>query len=70
MHPYPEMEVIPASHVLTPSLSGKTSFILSLAGELGLDIYTVSLSSKGCVLIGSFPHCRANLQEIECVIIH
>jgi len=27
--------------------SGKTSLILSLAGELGLDIYTVGLSSKG-----------------------
>jgi hypothetical protein len=43
--------------VLTSSLSGKTSLILSLAGELGLDIYAVSLSSKGCV-IGSFPHTR------------
>jgi hypothetical protein len=29
------------------SLSGKTSLIHSLAGELGLDIYVVSLSSKG-----------------------
>jgi len=27
--------------------SGKTSLIHSLAGELGLDIYVVSLSSKG-----------------------
>jgi hypothetical protein len=36
-------------HVLTSSLSGKTSLIHSLAGELGLDIYVVSLSSKGCV---------------------
>jgi len=33
--------------VLTSLLSGKTSLILSLAGELGLDIYSVSLSSKG-----------------------
>ena len=41
-------------HVLTSSLSGKTSLIHSLAGELGLDIYVVSLSSKGCVF-GSFP---------------
>ena len=41
-----------ANHALTPSLSGKTSFILSLAGELGLDIYSVNLSSKGCVVIG------------------
>ena len=30
-------------------ISGKTSLIHSLAGELGLDIYVVSLSSKGCV---------------------
>ena len=29
--------------------SGKTSLIHSLAGELGLDIYVVSLSSKGYV---------------------
>jgi hypothetical protein len=44
-------------HVLTSSLSGKTSLIHSLAGELGLDIYVVSLSSKGCVfrLSPSFP---------------
>jgi len=57
------MEVIRthSGHVLTSSLSGKTSFILSLAGELGLDIYTVSLSSKGMsdntlmALIGNIP---------------
>lgn len=30
--------------------SGKTSLIHSLAGELGLDIYVVSLSSKGYVI--------------------
>ena len=48
-------------HVLTSLLSGKTSLILSLAGELGLDIYTVGLSSKGCGVIGSSPHYRANL---------
>lgn len=30
-----------------PTHSGKTSLIHSLAGELGLDIYVVSLSSKG-----------------------
>ena len=29
--------------------SGKTSLIHALAGELGLDIYVVSLSMKGCV---------------------
>lgn len=28
--------------------SGKTSLIHSLAGELGLDIYVISLSAKGC----------------------
>jgi len=50
---YPEM----GDHVLTSSISGKTSLIHSLAGELGLDIYVVSLSSKGCVirLSPSFP---------------
>jgi hypothetical protein len=49
-------------HVLTSSLSGKTSLIHSLAGELGLDIYVVSLSSKGCVF-GSSPHYPVNLGE-------
>jgi chaperone BCS1 len=36
-------------HALTtsPTPSGKTSLIHSLAGELGMDIYVVSLSSKG-----------------------
>jgi hypothetical protein len=36
-------------HALTSesSLSGKTSVIHAIAGELGLDIYAVSLSSKG-----------------------
>jgi mitochondrial chaperone BCS1 len=29
--------------------SGKTSLIHAIAGELGLDIYVVSLSSKGSV---------------------
>lgn len=33
------------------SRSGKTSLIHSLAGELGLDIYVVSLSSKGYVIL-------------------
>ena len=48
---------------VTPQ-SGKTSLIHSLAGELGLDIYVVSLSSKGCVF-GSFPssHSPVNLGE-------
>jgi hypothetical protein len=32
---------------ITLTFSGKTSLIHSLAGELGLDIYVVSLSSKG-----------------------
>ena len=34
-------------YLLFISVSGKTSLIHSLAGELGLDIYVVSLSSKG-----------------------
>ena len=34
--------------------SGKTSLIHSLVGELGLGIYVVSLSSRGCVF-GSSP---------------
>jgi hypothetical protein len=54
---------VPGRYVRCPELdsctdvnpqSGKTSLIHSLAGELGLDIYVVSLSSKGCVF-GSFP---------------
>jgi hypothetical protein len=45
--------------VLTPSPSGKTSLVYSLAGELGLDIYDVSLSSEGCV-IGSPLHVLVN----------
>jgi len=36
-------------HVLKVSFSGKTSLINSIAGELGLDIYVLILSSKGCV---------------------
>lgn len=35
--------------------SGKTSLIHSLAGELGLDIYVVSLSSKGYVFSHQVP---------------
>ena len=46
VRPYPRF----GCHVLTSSLSGKTSLIYSIAGELGLDIYVVSLSSKGCVI--------------------
>jgi chaperone BCS1 len=42
----PEMEY----HALTSTFSGKTSLIHSLAGKLGLDIYVVSLSSKGCAI--------------------
>lgn len=37
------------SRLSTYVSSGKTSLIHSLAGELGLDIYVVSLSSKGWV---------------------
>jgi hypothetical protein len=53
VHPYPPRNECHSGHVLT-SISGKTSLILSLAGELGLDIYVASLSSKGCVFV-SFP---------------
>lgn len=42
--------------------SGKTSLIQSLAGELGLDIYVVSLSSKGCVFSSS-PHYPVDFEE-------
>lgn len=34
-------------HILTPSSSGKTSLIYSIASELGLDIFVLILSSKG-----------------------
>lgn len=40
------------------SYSGKTSLIHSLAGELGLDIYVVSLSAKGSVF-----HIPASFQR-------
>jgi DNA polymerase III delta prime subunit len=46
--------------------SGKTSLIHALAGELGLDIYVVSLSMKGCVLFslcGLRPLTRARQDE-------
>jgi hypothetical protein len=46
LHPHPPRNEGHSGYVLT-FLSGKTSLILSLAGALGLDIYTVSLSSKG-----------------------
>ena len=50
-----EVRSCPARHssVEVTLQSGKTSLIHSLAGELGLDIYVVSLSSKGCVVFGS-----------------
>ena len=48
--------------LLMLSLSGKRSLVHSLAGELGLDIYVVSLSSKGWV-IRLFPLLSANLGE-------
>ncbi len=43
----------PCADGLVTFTSGKTSFILSLAGELGLDIYVLILSSKGCVYSSS-----------------
>jgi len=52
--------------------SGKTSLIHSLAGELGLDIYVVSLSSKGMsdntltTLIGHVPsRCILLLEDLD-----
>jgi len=52
--------------------SGKTSLIHSLAGELGLDIYVVSLSSKGMsdntltTLMGGVPsRCILLLEDLD-----
>ncbi|TFK89499.1 P-loop containing nucleoside triphosphate hydrolase protein [Polyporus arcularius HHB13444] len=52
--------------------SGKTSLIHSLAGELGLDIYVVSLSSKGMsdntltTLMGNVPsRCILLLEDLD-----
>ncbi|EIW75156.1 P-loop containing nucleoside triphosphate hydrolase protein [Coniophora puteana RWD-64-598 SS2] len=52
--------------------SGKTSLIHSLAGELGLDIYVVSLSSKGmsdntlATLMGNVPsRCILLLEDLD-----
>lgn len=52
--------------------SGKTSLIHSLAGELGLDIYVVSLSSKGMsdntliTLMGTVPsRCILLLEDLD-----
>lgn len=48
-----KVQSFPASFgffILRPFYSGKTSLIHSLAGELGLDIYVVSLSAKGIYL--------------------
>ncbi|KAF8184488.1 P-loop containing nucleoside triphosphate hydrolase protein [Pholiota molesta] len=52
--------------------SGKTSLIHSLAGELGLDIYVVSLSSKGMsdntltTLMGNVPQrCILLLEDLD-----
>ncbi|EJC99988.1 uncharacterized protein FOMMEDRAFT_22463 [Fomitiporia mediterranea MF3/22] len=52
--------------------SGKTSLIHSLAGELGLDIYVVSLSSKGmsdntlATLMGGVPsRCILLLEDLD-----
>lgn len=52
--------------------SGKTSLIHSLAGELGLDIYVVSLSSKGMSdntlssLMGDVPsRCIVLLEDLD-----
>jgi chaperone BCS1 len=57
--------------------SGKTSIIHSLAGELGLDIYIISLSKNGLddstlnSLISSLPeHCIAIMEDIDAAFTH
>jgi hypothetical protein len=57
--------------------SGKTSIIHSLAGELGLDIYIISLSKTGLddcalnALISSLPeHCIAIMEDIDAAFTH
>ncbi|KAJ3558700.1 hypothetical protein NM688_g759 [Phlebia brevispora] len=57
--------------------SGKTSLIHSLAGELGLDIYVVSLSSKGmsddtlAKLMGNVPsRCILLLEDLDAAFTH
>ena len=57
--------------------SGKTSIIHSLAGELGLDIYIISLSKTGLddstlnSLISSLPeHCIAIMEDIDAAFTH
>ena len=57
--------------------SGKTSIIHSLAGELGLNIYIISLSKTGLddnslnSLISSLPeHCIAIMEDIDAAFTH
>jgi len=57
--------------------SGKTSIIHSLAGELGLDIYIISLSKTGLddtslnTLISSLPEqCIAIMEDIDAAFTH
>jgi mitochondrial chaperone BCS1 len=57
--------------------SGKTSIIHSLSGELGLDIYIISLSKVGLddsslnALISSLPeHCIAIMEDIDAAFTH
>ncbi len=57
--------------------SGKTSIIHSLAGELGLDIYILSLSKVGLddsslnALVSSLPeHCIAIMEDIDAAFTH
>ena len=57
--------------------SGKTSIIHSLAGELGLDIYIISLSKAGLddaaltTLISSLPEqCIAIMEDIDAAFTH
>ncbi|KAI9032894.1 mitochondrial chaperone BCS1 [Phycomyces nitens] len=57
--------------------SGKTSFVYSLAGELGLNIYVVSLSNKGLTddtlgeLVSGTPNrCILLVEDVDAAFIH
>ncbi|KAL0089250.1 P-loop containing nucleoside triphosphate hydrolase protein [Phycomyces blakesleeanus] len=57
--------------------SGKTSFVYSLAGELGLNIYVVSLSNKGLTddtlgeLVSGTPNrCILLVEDVDAAFVH